>query len=282
MDKNSRKIDAYVLGLMLELFIIVIIFMIHISGSRNILDFIMLCITFFTVIVTYTGGLIVGLILSSIAIFAYGSYIFYNNLIQNVDIDTISYIWMISIPIVTFTAGKLQSYIVKLQETNMNLRESYKDLVTIDEQTGLGNIKLFYMHLDREISKSRRHKTPCTLMLIKFPYYKEIKKIVGENRTNKLIKEISDVIIKSTRSEDERYTIENDTLAIIMPTTDITGAQVVKDRIKSGIDNLNLKLNEEKKYVNIDTKIAILQYKEEINTSMEFKSLTEEELQYDV
>ncbi len=64
MDKNSRKIDAYVLGLMLELFIIVIIFMIHISGSRNILDFIMLCITFFTVIVTYTGGLIVGLILS--------------------------------------------------------------------------------------------------------------------------------------------------------------------------------------------------------------------------
>lgn len=33
------------------------------------------------------------------------------------------------------------------------------------------------------------------------------------------MKDISDVITKSTRIEDERYTIENDTIAIIMPNT---------------------------------------------------------------
>ncbi|CEP81133.1 diguanylate cyclase [Paraclostridium sordellii] len=75
------------------------------------------------------------------------------------------------------------------------------------------------MNLEREISKVKRHKTELTLMLVKLPYYKETKKILGESKTNKLMKDISNVITKSTRIEDERYTIENDTIAIIMPNT---------------------------------------------------------------
>ncbi len=64
--------------------------------------------------------------------------------------------------------------------------------------------------------------------------------------------------MNSTRNEDERYTIENDTLAIIMPNTDINGASIVKNRIKDSINDLSLKLKQEKNYVNIDTKISIL------------------------
>nr|WP_330375234.1 diguanylate cyclase [Paeniclostridium sordellii] len=87
------------------------------------------------------------------------------------------------------------------------------------KDTGLLNVKAFYMNLEREISKVKRHKTELTLMLVKLPYYKETKKILGESKTNKLMKDISNVITKSTRIEDERYTIENDTIAIIMPNT---------------------------------------------------------------
>lgn len=277
-----RKIDSYLIGLFLEVFTIIALLMFNKEDNIQILNFVMLCITFFTVMITYTGGIVVGLILTSITIFLYVSYIFYINLVMNVEISYIFYVWMISIPIIAFTSGKLSSNILFLQETNKKLRQEYENLVTIDKQTGLGNRRLLYMNLDREMSKSKRHKNPCTLMLIKLPYYKEIKKIIGENKTNKLIKDIRDVIISSTRNEDERYTIENDTLAIIMPNTDINGASIVKNRIKDGIDDLNLKLKQEKKYVNIDTKIAILEYKKEIKTAMEFKVLAQEELQYDV
>lgn len=282
MRNILREIDFYFLGLFLEIFVIISIFTINKDSNMDILNFVMLCITFFTIMITYTGGKVVGLILSSITIFLYASYIFYINLAMNIEINYICYIWMVCIPIVAITSGKLSSNITVLQNTNRNLKEEYENLVRIDEQTGLGNIKLFYRDLDREMSKSKRHKVPCTLMLVKLPYYKEIKKIIGENKTNKLIKDISNVISQCTRNEDEIYTIENDTIAIIMPNTDINGADIVRNRIKEGISNLNLKLMEEKKYVNIDNKVSILQYKKDISSAIEFKSLAQEELQYDV
>lgn len=280
MNESFKKIDSYFIGLFLEIFIIISLFINNEHG--NILNFAMLCITFFTIMITYAGGMIVALILSSIAVFIYAGYVFYINTVFNTNIEYITYIWMISIPLVAFTSGKLSSYINELQENNRKLKEEYNNLVTIDKETGLGNIKLFYMELDRDISKSQRHKIPCTLMLVKLPYYKDIKNIIGENKTNKLIKDISDVIVNSTRNEDERYTIENDTIAIIMSNTDKDGAMVVKERIKQGIIDLNLRLRDQKYYVDIDTKISIVQYSENIKSAMEFKLLAEEELQYDV
>lgn len=282
MSGVQRKVDSYFIALLLEVFIVVALFMFYKGEDIHNVNFIMLCITFFIIMITYTGGMVIGLILTSAMIFLYASYIFYNNFALNVGISIMSYLWMISVPILTFTSGKLSTSISILQDTNRRLKEEYKNLVTIDEHTGLGNEKLFYRELDREISKSKRYNTPCTLMIIKLPYYREIRKIIGEDDTRKVKKDISDVIILSTRNEDERYSIENDTLAIIMSNTSSKDATVVKDRIKTGINNLNLKLREEKKYVNIDTKISILQYKDSIKNPIEFKILAEEELQYDV
>ena len=57
---------------------------------------------------------------------------------------------------------------------------------------------------------------------------------------------------------------------------------IVKNRIKERITELNLDLRSEKEYVNVDVKISMVEYRDEIRNSMEFKLLAEEELQYDV
>lgn len=282
MNKLSMKIDSYFLFLILELFIVFSFFIPYRGENNVILDFVMLCITFFLIMITYAGGIVIGLISSSVTIFVYASYIFYMNLVKGVSIDAISYFWMVSIPIVTLTTGKLQSNINIIQEKNRKLKEDYENLVTIDETTGLGNIKLFYRALEKEISKSLRHKSKCTLMLIKLPYYKEIKNIIGVEGSNSLKRSIRDVVTSSVRNEDEIYTIENDTLAIIMPNTEIEGAKVVKNRIKDKMTDLNLKIRERKEGITVDTKIAILEHNDSIKDAVEFKVRAEEELQYDV
>lgn len=282
MNNLLKKIDSYLLVLLLELFLVVILSKFIPNSNLSILDFIMICLIFFTVMITYIGGMVVGLILCSIIIFIYASYIFYMNLVKGFEIQYVSYLWMISIPLLSFTMGKLSSHISQLQKLNLKLIETQRNLITIDQETGLGNIKLFYMNLEKEISKAKRHNTPCTLMMIKLPYYKEIRNIIGKNKSDKLIKDISDIIISSTRNEDDRYTLENDTLAIIMPVTDVQGASIVKNRIKDRITELNLDLRSQKEYVNVDVKISIVEYRDDIKSSMEFKLLAEEELQYDV
>lgn len=282
MNNLLRKIDSYLLILLLELFLVVTLSTFISNSNLSILDFIMLCATFFMVMITYIGGAVVGLILCSIIIFIYASYIFYMNLVKGSEIQYISYLWMLSIPLLSFTIGRLGNYISQLQKLNIKLIQNQQNLIAIDQDTGLGNIKLFYMNLDKEISKAKRHNSPCTLMMIKLPYYKEIKNIIGENKTEKLMRDVSDIILNSTRNEDDSYTLENDTLAIIMPVTDLQGASIVKNRIKDRITKLNLDLRSKKDYVNVDVKISIVEYKNEIKSSMEFKLLAEEELQYDV
>ncbi|WP_343101564.1 diguanylate cyclase [Romboutsia sp. MSSM.1001216sp_RTP31141st1_G3_RTP31141_220114] len=282
MNRISKKIDGYFLGLILELFIITMLFVFDIKFQTQNLSFIMFCITFFTIIMTYTGGIIIGLIATSVSIFIYAAYIFYIDLTKNVEITYMSYIWMIFMPIISYTTGKFTNSINNLQQSNLKLENEYKNLVTIHEDTGLFNIKAFYMNLEREMSKAKRHETQLSLMLINLPYYKEIKNILGEVKTNKLMKDISNIVVKSTRIEDERYTIENDTIAIIMPNTDEFGANIVKERIKTGIDELSLSLKNNKNYINIDTKIAAVEYKKNIKSPIEYKTYVQEELQYDV
>lgn len=282
MNKLSIRIDSYFLSLILELFIIFSFFIPYRNENNGVLDFVMLCITFFSVMITYAGGIVIGLISTSVTVFIYASYIFYMNLVKGVSIDIISYLWIISIPIVTLTTGKLQSSINIIQEKNRKLKDDYENLVTIDEATGLGNVKLFYKALEKEISKSLRHKSKCTLMLIKLPYYKEIKDIIGVEGTNVLKRSVRDVIISSVRNEDEIYTIGHDTLAIIMPSTEVEGAKIVKNRIKDKITDINLKIKEKKDGVSIDTKIAILEHDDSIKDAVDFKIRAEEELQYDV
>ncbi|WP_373598161.1 GGDEF domain-containing protein [Paraclostridium bifermentans] len=282
MNSISKKIDSYMLALILEIFIIVSIMLIPQNADNSTLNFLMLGITFLISITSYIGGLVIGLIVTSITIFLYASYIFYNNTILNMNITYISYLWMISMPIICLTSGKLSSNIILLQENNKDLQEKYKHLVTVDETTGLGNVRHFYNTLDKEMKKSRRHKNKLTLMMIKLPYYKDIKKIIGDSKTETLMKSISDIIIGCTRGEDERYYIDEDMLGIIMPHTDFSGANVVKERIKSKIEELNLEINQGKYYVDIDTKVANLEMKDNIKDAIEFKTLCEEELQYDV
>lgn len=143
MNNHSQKIDIYLIGLLLEIYILVTIFTLYKNDEIRLLNIIMLSITFFICVVTYLGGIIFGLILSSIVIFIYATYLFYINLINEIDMGFFYYLWMIAIPIVTLTVGGLKNNLFIIQEDNKKLLESYENLVTINEETGLSNIKSF-------------------------------------------------------------------------------------------------------------------------------------------
>ncbi len=97
-----------------------------------------------------------------------------------------------------------------------------------------------------------------------------------------ILKIISNVITLAIRGEDISYKLNKDTLAILMPSTNLQGAEVVKNRIKESISEENLKIKQEDKNVNIDIKVGIVEYKNTIKEAFEFKELAEKELEYDV
>ena len=281
MDKLSRSIDLYIVAMIMQVFIIFgfLYFNLH---DNTFLDFIMLGITAFIVLIAYFKGTIWGLLSATIAVFIYASYFLYLSLIQNTNININVYLWVISIPIISFLTGRFGDKLREIQNENKELKNEMKELVTIDKKTGLSNLKGFYEDLEREISRCKRHKFPMALMLIKISYYNELLVYFGERKMREIIGEISECIVKSTRIEDIQYMLNDDTFAILLIETDELGGEVVNKRVKDGIKNINLKLDNQEKNINVEVKVGIVEYNENIHDAIELKKLAEKELEYDV
>ncbi|HID0828026.1 TPA: GGDEF domain-containing protein, partial [Clostridium botulinum] len=251
-------------------------------GKNIMLNFIMLGSLFMVTIVAYFRGIVEGFLFSAMIIFFYGTFIIYNNTIHRNPVELITYIWMVDIPLGAFISGKLSENINLIQSINTRLQKEYRDLITIDKTTGLSNLKGFYIDLDREMSKAKRHELNLSLMIVKIQYYDELNAILGEKKMEEILKIISNVITLAIRGEDISYKLNKNTLAILMPSTNLQGAEVVKNRIKESISEKNLKIKQEDKNVNIDIKVGIVEYKNTIKEAFEFKELAEKELEYDV
>ncbi|WP_102401747.1 GGDEF domain-containing protein [Haloimpatiens massiliensis] len=281
MNEEAKNIDMFFLLLFLIIFLTTSFLYINFTKSI-LLDFIMLALVFLVAIIAYFKGIIGGLLSSIVVIFFYASYILYSSIILGKSVEILTYFWMISIPLSGFISGKLSYNINQMQSINNKLRMQYKELITIDKNTGLSNLKAFYMDLDRTISRVKRHNTTLSLMIIKVSYFQQLSGFLGESKMAELMKEISKCVMDSTRNEDIRYKLSKDTLAILMEDTDIKGAEVVKERIKEKIRELNLQEKEKSKNINIEVKIGAHQYNKSIENSFQFKELTERELEYDV
>ncbi|AUN17374.1 GGDEF domain-containing protein [Clostridium botulinum] len=281
MDRFSKNIDICIILLLLNFFCICSFIYFNL-GKNIMLNFIMLGSLFIVTIVAYFRGIVEGFLFSAMIIFFYVTFIIYNNTIHRNPVELITYIWMVDIPLSAFISGKLSENINLIQSINTRLQKEYRDLITIDKTTGLSNLKGFYIDLYREMSKAKRHKLNLSLMIVKIQYYDELNAILGEKEMEEILKIISNVITLAIRGEDISYKLNKDTLAILMPSTNLQGAEVVKNRIKESISEKNLKIKQEDKNVNIDIKVGIVEYKNTIKEAFEFKELAEKELEYDV
>ncbi|APQ75845.1 GGDEF domain-containing protein [Clostridium botulinum] len=281
MDRFSKNIDICIILLLLNFFCICSFIYFNL-GKNIMLNFIMLGSLFMVTIVAYFRGIVEGFLFSAMIIFFYVTFIIYNNTIHRNPVELITYIWMVDIPLSAFISGKLSENINLIQSINTRLQKEYRDLITIDKTTGLSNLKGFYIDLYREMSKAKRHKLNLSLMIVKIQYYDELNAILGEKEMEEILKIISNVITLAIRGEDISYKLNKDTLAILMPSTNLQGAEVVKNRIKESISEKNLKIKQEDKNVNIDIKVGIVEYKNTIKEAFEFKELAEKELEYDV
>lgn len=281
MEHIFKKIDLYFIALFVDVFIIVS-YSFFFLNEKNITNFIMLGILFISMIYTYFSGIIKGLLASGIIVFIYATYKLYENFLNLKYTENYDYIWVVFIPLSAFIVGKLVENINIIQNKSLKLESEYKELVTIDKNTGLSNLRGFYYDLDREISRVKRHKISLTLMIIKISYYDELKSVLGEESLRVVVEKVVAGIKESTRNEDIRYNLKESTFAILMAETDVKGAEIVEDRIREKIKNLNLYIKENKKNIDLEVKIGAVQYSEKISGALEFRELVEKELEYDV
>jgi len=281
MRKANRYIDIYFLLLIILVFSIITLIFITVE-ELQLSQYILIGLNFIMIVIAYFTNIVIGLITSAFLVFFYGSYILYESILYNNAFVENSYIWIIIFPLSTFISGKFGEYILQVQEKVINLEKQINDLVTIDEITGLNNMKEFIKDLEEEMSRSKRHKFGLVLMIIEIQYFEELINIYGRTKANTIMKIMANLIEKATRNEDKRYKVKEDMFAIIMPNTTLDGAEVVKNRLKKELENILIQGYKGEEKFKFDVKVGLLEYDNNINGALKFKEMAERELEFDV
>jgi diguanylate cyclase (GGDEF)-like protein len=123
---------------------------------------------------------------------------------------------------------RLLEKIRDLRRENMRLRS----LALIDNHTGLGNKRFFWMQLETEMARTKRTGLSCTLMMIDLDNFKHLNDEFGHLEGDRLLEAFGKVMRENSRSTDLPCRYGGDEFALIMPATTVAHALKTAERLK--------------------------------------------------
>ncbi|MEL7565144.1 MAG: GGDEF domain-containing protein [Dehalobacterium sp.] len=108
-----------------------------------------------------------------------------------------------------------------------------------DSLTGLRNRRYFYKKLAYEMERFKRTKRPLSLAILDLDNFKNINDTYGHLEGDRILTELSNILKKHTRAIDTVARWGGEEFAIILPETNIEGAKICAERIRSLIENCN-------------------------------------------
>ncbi len=131
---------------------------------------------------------------------------------------------------------------------------------TVDPVTGLYNMEFFMGFLQQQLMFSQRQKLPVGLLLLDIDGFVNITQQYGPEIGNLLLKTLTARLSKSIRSSDLIARYGGDQFAIVLPNTDILGANLVAEKLKVEADALNPTAEEAGKAPRVTISIGCAQF----------------------
>ncbi len=123
----------------------------------------------------------------------------------------------------------------RLQKKHTHLQKVEKELSKIsitDDLTGLYNRRHFDAMLGHAIDVSQKNRHDLSLIFLDIDNFKNTNDIHGHLKGDEVLRDIAGVIQRFVRTADYPCRIGGDEFAVIMPHTDLEGAERVAERIR--------------------------------------------------
>lgn len=257
------------------------------DSANYIQNLIMLNVTFLVILITYFSNITLGLVTNGIVIFFYISYTVFLVLVNGVPLTASSYFWIVLLPLFTYVVSLMTGRNRALQNRVRELEDENVSLATIDPDTGLRNFRTLVSDAKIFIGMSKRGQIEISLMLIKFRHYKEIKRILGEERLPLFVRQMTEVLHRSLRVEDTLYLVEKEDITFgLFLITDTAGTKIVEKRIRDQMQTEEFYTITAPYEVEIDLKIGVFHCdhckKGEAFSPLDFIEKARKEMEYDV
>jgi diguanylate cyclase (GGDEF)-like protein len=114
-----------------------------------------------------------------------------------------------------------------------------------DGLTGLANRRQFDVTLGNEFSRAMRHESTLAFIMIDVDYFKQYNDLYGHSAGDEVLRSVSKLIRALTpkRPGDLTARYGGEEVGILLPNTDLAGAQAVAERIRAAVQNLQMAHN---------------------------------------
>ncbi len=109
-------------------------------------------------------------------------------------------------------------------------------LATTDSLTGLPNRRSFFEALGREISRSRRHGNPLTLILCDIDHFKEVNDTYGHDAGDRVLRQFGQRLRQTLRTEDLPARYGGEEFGVLLPETDLPEAVQIAERLRALVE----------------------------------------------
>ncbi|EHE8216796.1 diguanylate cyclase [Salmonella enterica] len=166
------------------------------------------------------------------------------------------YIWiLLSVSLVREDNGNVKYYIAQIQSIDerkkmeMELKNQKEALLkaniilermaTEDSLTEIANRRKFMLWFESELTRMERHSTPISLALADIDFFKSYNDDYGHQEGDFALKNIAKELSHTLRSQDKIARFGGEEFIMLFPETDEKGGQLVCERLRKSVENLN-------------------------------------------
>ncbi len=149
---------------------------------------------------------------------------------------------------------------LELQRANNSLRE----LAYRDSLTGLYNHRYFQKVLEAELDRANRYGHPVSLLMVDIDFFKKVNDSYGHPVGDEVLVDVSNVLIRLVRSCDIVARYGGEEFAIVLPETGTTGAKVLAQRLRRGVEQEKIESNGQPIAVTISIGLAATDMSEHV------------------
>ncbi len=121
-------------------------------------------------------------------------------------------------------------------------RDAAIRLSTVDPLTSLFNRSFFFAAVGREIARCARSGRGFCLLMMDLDDLKAINDRLGHFQGDRILREVGEVVAAGVRRIDTAARYGGDEFVVLLPETDPTGAFVLAEKIRIGVNELTLDL----------------------------------------
>ena len=142
---------------------------------------------------------------------------------------------------INLTAMILLAYVAMvIAREQRRTRDAAIRLSTIDPLTALFNRGFFFAALEREIARSARSGRGFCLLMMDLDELKAVNDRLGHFHGDRVLHAVGDIVAVGVRRIDTAARYGGDEFVVLLPETDPTGAYVVAEKIRLGVQELEL------------------------------------------